>query len=104
MPVVMRCSATCPNTRPCLKHDRSESQRAKPYNNARWRRERLVFLKENPLCVLRLEGCTTYADTVDHIRAHKGDERLFWLKSNWQPSCANCNRRKALAEEGGWGH
>ncbi|WP_196941894.1 hypothetical protein [Pseudooceanicola algae] len=25
---------------------------------------------------------------TDHIVPHKGDQRLFWDKNNWQPCCA----------------
>lgn len=41
---------------------------------------------------------------VDHRKAHKGDMRLFWDRSNWQPMARGCNSRKAVREEGGFGH
>lgn len=40
---------------------------------------------------------------VDHIRAPKGDQALFWNRSNWQPFARVCNTRKAIASEGGFG-
>lgn len=40
---------------------------------------------------------------VDHRIAHKGNFRLFWDKSNWQPMTRACNSRKAIREEGGFG-
>lgn len=40
---------------------------------------------------------------VDHIRAPKGDQTLFWDRSNWQPFARVCNTRKAIATEGGFG-
>ncbi len=40
---------------------------------------------------------------VDHIRAPKGDMALFWDRSNWQPFNVDCNRRKNIASEGGFG-
>ena len=35
---------------------------------------------------------------MDHIRAHNGDLRLFWDRSNWQGLCKPCHSRKTLAE------
>jgi len=40
---------------------------------------------------------------VDHRIAHKGDMRLFWDRSNWQPMTRACNSRKAIRYEGGFG-
>jgi 5-methylcytosine-specific restriction protein A len=58
----------------------------------RWDRLRLRFLDKNPLCKHCLElGEVTPATVVDHIKAHKGDEALFWDKSNWQPLCPACH-------------
>ena len=75
---------------------------------ARWQRERLVFLAqpENQFCVkckargllnpgtMRMDGTLETNPRriglrVDHIIPHKGDQRLFWDRSNWQPLCAD---------------
>lgn len=32
-------------------------------------------------------GVVTAATVVDHIKRHRGDQSLFWDKSNWQPLC-----------------
>lgn len=47
--------------------------------------------------------CGEPSAVVDHVVAHKGDMRLFWDRSNWQPLCLPCNSRKAVATEGGFG-
>jgi 5-methylcytosine-specific restriction protein A len=52
----------------------------------RWRGARQSFLAAHPLC-----RCGAQATVVDHIRAHRGDQRLFWDRSNWQPMCATCH-------------
>jgi 5-methylcytosine-specific restriction protein A len=58
----------------------------------RWERERLRFLDKNPLCVRCLElGRVVGATVVDHIKAHKGDVRLFRDQSNWQALCKRCH-------------
>jgi 5-methylcytosine-specific restriction endonuclease McrA len=28
---------------------------------------------------------------VDHIQPHRGDQRLFWDRRNWQPLCRTCH-------------
>lgn len=68
----------------------------------RWRKERLHFLDQNPLCKFcEDEGKVTAATVVDHITPHKGDEILFWDVDNWQPLCEQChNSTKALIENG----
>ena len=54
----------------------------------RWQRERLQFLRTNPLCVMcEGEGRITAAQVVDHRTPHKGDEALMWDWNNWQPLC-----------------
>ena len=54
----------------------------------RWQKARETFLARNPLCVMCLEtGQATPATVVDHKVAHKGDQKLFWDKNNWQPLC-----------------
>ena len=63
--------------------------------DARWRRERKDFLERNPLCAeCRRAGKLTPATVVDHIVPHRGDQRLFWDKTNWQPLCKDCHDKK----------
>ena len=71
--------------------------------DSKWRRESKAFLArpENRFCVC---GCGKPAEMVDHRIAHKGDMRLFWDRSNWQPMTRACNSRKAVREEGGFGN
>lgn len=64
------------------------------YHTPRWRKERKSFLQANPLCI----RCGEKADTVDHIIPHKGNELIFWDKSNWQPLCHSCHSKKTLQE------
>jgi 5-methylcytosine-specific restriction protein A len=67
----------------------------------KWRKRRLAFLAQNPLCVMcKREGRITAADTVDHIKPHKGDLKLFWDKAgNWQALCSSCHSQKKQREE-----
>ena len=37
------------------------------------------------------EGRVTAATVVDHVKAHKGNETLFWNVGNWQSVCKPCH-------------
>lgn len=59
-----------------------------PLYNLRWKRERLEHLRAHPWCVMcEQQGHRTPATVVDHIKPHRGDETLFWDRSNWQSLC-----------------
>lgn len=44
------------------------------------------------------------ATCVDHIKAHKGDKRLFWDEKNHRPLCTGCHSRKTALQDGGFGN
>lgn len=77
----------------------------------KWRKAREVFLREHPLCVYcQREGRIEPATVVDHIEPHRGNDRLFWDRGNWQPLCKRCHdttkkkeEEKNLIESTGWG-
>lgn len=86
----------------CEKHTKSKqvydqyrgSSTERGYD-ARWRRYRVSFLKEHPLCAQCLkENKVTPATVVDHIKDHKGDYDLFWDTDNHQPLCKRHHDRK----------
>ncbi len=63
--------------------------------DAKWREARKLFLQKNPLCVSCMrDGKLTPATIVDHVIPHRGDQTLFWNKSNWQALCKRCHDRK----------
>lgn len=65
---------------------------------ALWDRLSKAFIK-GKLCAICKRAPAT---CTDHIIPHKGNTRLFWDVSNWQPACKACNDRKAVGE-GRWG-
>lgn len=66
----------------------------------RWQKERERFLMANPLCrYCERQGVTTEASVVDHKVPHRGDESLFWDRSNWAPLCASCHSSVKQREE-----
>ena len=70
----------------------------------RWQQYRLRFLAAHPLCVMcQARGRITVATVVDHIIPHKGDQRLFWDRANWQSLCtAHHSSDKQRIEHGGY--
>ena len=89
---VCGCGKIVPSNTICLCQQRrkaeldkrrpSASQRG--YTNA-WTKARASFLGSHPICAM----CDQPATVVDHIQPHRGNQSLFWNKSNWQPLCAH---------------
>lgn len=65
--------------------------------DTKWDRERAAYLAANPRCAH--PGCTTASSVVDHKIPHRGDRKLFWSRSNWQPLCATHHNRSKQAQE-----
>lgn len=68
--------------------------------DAAWRRLRLAFLEQNPLCLFCADtGRTVAASVVDHIItiAERPDLRLDW--SNLRPLCKPCHDRHTAREQ-----
>ncbi len=80
-----------------------ESATKRGYNH-NWQKARLAFLQKHPLCCMcEQEGMVTPATVVDHIKPHKGDQELFWDRSNWQPVCRTHHNKKTANQDGGFG-
>jgi 5-methylcytosine-specific restriction protein A len=71
--------------------------------NAEWRRYRLTYLAEHPLCVACPLYRLTPATVVDHIQPHRGNRSLFWDAGNHQALCKQCHDRKTAKETAGFG-
>lgn len=64
------------------------SARQRGYTSA-WDKARRTFLAHHPHCAMCAKsGQTVAASVVDHVIPHRGDQALFWDKTNWQPLCA----------------
>lgn len=67
---------------------------------AAWQAARLQWLRKHPLCVYcEREGIIRSGNTVDHIIPHRGNQDLFWDRSNWQTLCATHHNRDKQREE-----
>lgn len=73
--------------------------------DGRWRKARVTYLRRHPLCVeCNKTGRLTPATVVDHIKPHKGDQKLFWSVDNWQSMCKAHHDAKTAREDGGFGN
>jgi 5-methylcytosine-specific restriction enzyme A len=64
----------------------------------RWQKARKLFLAEHPLCQCDDADCQRPATEVHHIRAHRGDDGLFWDETNWQGLTKECHSRLTARE------
>lgn len=63
-------------------------------NHRRWRRLRDQVVREEPVCRLRLPGCTIISTTGDHIMPVKYRPDLKFERGNVQGACTSCNHKK----------
>ena len=105
------CPALVKGQARCEKHTRQERREiderrgtaASRGYGSRWNDARASYLARHPLCVkCRLQGRVVEATVVDHIKPHRGDNKLFWDERNWQALCKTCHDRKTVSE-GRWG-
>ncbi|KAB0679520.1 HNH endonuclease [Aureimonas leprariae] len=97
-PRVCGCGHRVPSTTRCpcqVKADHARKARhdeKRPSANARgygskWQAARVEYLRANP----RYARCGAPATVVHHVTPHRGDQKLFWRRSNWQPACKPCH-------------
>lgn len=60
-----------------------------------WERAAADYLAVYPSC----RRCGAPATVVDHIKPHKGDQTLFWDRTNWQGLCAHHHNSAKQSEE-----
>lgn len=59
-----------------------------------WRRLRAQVIREEPVCRLRLPGCTIVTQTGDHIIPVKYRPDLKLVRQNVRGSCYSCNMKR----------
>lgn len=99
----------------CEKHSRQrgserEHRRTPSHpllHTSRWKRTSKEHLALHPWCAGFPRGVhgaqQALATCTDHVRPAREHPELFWDPSNHQSLCGDCNRRKNIAEEGGFG-
>jgi 5-methylcytosine-specific restriction endonuclease McrA len=87
--------------RPMTDHRSPEAQAYRHlYRSSAWRKGRLIFLAQHPLCErCKAKGRITAATVVNHIKPHKGDITLFFAWSNFEATCKPCHDRDIQSEE-----
>lgn len=81
-------------------HSKDREGATKRGYNRTWQAESKKFLLSHPLCEMCLsEKKLTEATVVDHIIPHRGDEKLFWDRSNWQALCKHHHDVKTMTED-----
>jgi len=59
-----------------------------------WRKLRDQVVREEPLCRLRLVGCTNLSQTADHIITVHDRPDLAMVRGNLRGSCHHCNYKR----------
>ena len=49
------------------------------------------YLTENPLCMIKVNGCANGATDVHHTYAGSNREAFYLVQSTWLPVCRNCH-------------
>ena len=103
------CQALVRGQSYCEDHQEAARERARAYEqrrgssskrlyDSRWQEARREYL-HGKRCT-----CGAPAMVIDHIVPHRGDTRLFWDQSNWQPMCGPCHNSKTARQDGGFGN
>ena len=99
------CAALVPSgTKYCNVHRPLHPEEVRPAAErgygSRWRKESRRYLQAHPLCEqCAKQGRYVKATDVDHIIPHRGDPKLFWDESNWQPLCHRHHSEKTRRED-----
>jgi 5-methylcytosine-specific restriction endonuclease McrA len=59
-----------------------------------WRTLRDRVVREEPLCWLKLDGCTRLSTTADHVIPRAVRPDLTMDRKNLRGACASCNYRR----------
>ena len=100
------CDGCKPSSPAALNEKRRLSSHRRGYTRewAAYSRRRLA---KHPLCVgypLGVHGDRVVAaEVTDHIESAATHPELFWVETNHQSLCQDCNKRKAIDLEGGFG-
>lgn len=97
-PYICQCGKVVASGTRCSCRAKQDAQRKAHYDQQRpsarergydskWDKERAAYLVAHPRC--SHPDCTAPATIVDHVIPHRGDRKLFWRRSNWQPLCAH---------------
>jgi hypothetical protein len=49
------------------------------------------YLNENPLCMVKVNGCSHMATDIHHTYAGSNREAFYLVQSTWKAVCRNCH-------------
>ncbi len=76
-----------------------ETTTARGYGS-KWQKASKAFLQAHPLRVkCREDGQFVKGTVVDHIIPHRGDQKYFWDRNNWQPLSKKHHNQKTRRED-----
>ena len=88
------------HTKDAHEYDKYRGSSTERGYSSRWRRYRILFIREHPLCrECQAEGKLTPTFAIDHIIPHRGDYELFWDEDNHQPLCEHHHNSKTRRGE-----
>ena len=83
---------------------RVSAKRAK--KDAEYSKLRQRYLTENPLCMIKVKGCTHFSTDVHHTFNGANRDAFYLVQSTWMSVCRNCHQYVHLnskeAREMGW--
>ncbi|MGT2514788.1 HNH endonuclease [Sphingomonas panni] len=99
----LRSKLSAPSGRQAYDADRDRQDWRKWYKTKRWQDLRWEVLRRD-LFTCQWRGCgRVEADTsqlvADHVRAHRGDAKLFWDDRNLQTLCKPCHDSRKQRQE-----
>ena len=65
-----------------------------PRSTRAWKKLRAQVIREEPVCWLKLPGCTTLSTTADHILTVRDRPDLALVRANLHGACSPCNNRR----------
>lgn len=65
-----------------------------PRGSQAWKRLRRQVVIEEPICWLKLEGCSGQSTTADHIQPVSSHPELALVRANLRGACKSCNRKR----------
>jgi hypothetical protein len=68
---------------------RVSAKRAK--KDAEYSKLRQRYLTDNPLCVIKVNGCTNGATDIHHTYAGANRDAFYLVQSTWKAVCRNCH-------------
>ncbi|EKF18838.1 HNH endonuclease [Nitratireductor pacificus pht-3B] len=92
----MRCGCQAQRDRERkARHDQNRPSARQRGYDSKWQKEAKAFLATHSRCVM----CGAPSRVVDHATPHKGNRKLFWSRSNWQPLCTFCHSSRKQSME-----